>query len=102
MPVQETSDLPSESGSLQQLTHAAGIVEKLPPQLCRQRVPLHDKRGAEASKDVLLFVSEGGGAVRPSLLRTAHVALIIICEPLFIIRQRHESVLKLLKIASLL
>jgi hypothetical protein len=102
MPVKETSDLPSESGSLQQLTHAAGIVEKLPSQLCRQPVPLHDKRGAEASKDVFLFACEAGGAVRPILLRTDHIALIIICEPLFIIRQRRESVLKLLKIASLL
>jgi hypothetical protein len=37
---------------LQQFSHGAGIVEKLPLQLCRKRVPLHDNRSTEATKNV--------------------------------------------------
>ena len=36
MPVQKASDLSSQSGSVQQLTHGAGIVEEFPLQLCGQ------------------------------------------------------------------
>jgi hypothetical protein len=93
--------LASKSSSLQQRTHAAGIVEELPLQLCRQCIPLHDKRGAEASQNVLFFVCEGD-VVSPVLLGTAHAALIIICEPLFIIHEHRELSLEFLKTAPLL
>jgi hypothetical protein len=34
------------------------LSKSLPLQLCRQCIPLQDKRGAEASQDVFLFVRE--------------------------------------------
>jgi len=76
MPVQKASDLSSQSGSVQQLTHGAGIVEEFPLQLCGQGIPLHDQRGPEASKDMLLLFGKSGAVW--ILLRSAKAVLVII------------------------
>src|SRR5437899_1785923 len=76
MLVQKASDLSSESSSLQQLAHGAGIVEELSLQLRRQGIPLHDQRCPEASKDMLLF------------------------HPLLIIREHAEALFEFLKFTS--
>jgi hypothetical protein len=60
--VQNASDLSSKSGSLQQATHAACIVEEFPSQFCRHGIPLHDQRCPEASQDILLFLGNGSAA----------------------------------------
>jgi hypothetical protein len=44
--------------------HGTGIVEKLPLQLRRKRVPLHDNRRAEAPKNVPFFLGQGEGIRR--------------------------------------
>ena len=60
MPVQKASDLSSQSRSVRQLTHGAGIVEEFSLQLCGQGIPPHDQRGPEASKDMLLVFGKSG------------------------------------------
>jgi hypothetical protein len=52
---QEARDFTSQSIAIQQLAHGAGVIDKFPLQLCRQRVPLHDQRRPQASQDMLLF-----------------------------------------------
>jgi hypothetical protein len=64
MLVQEAGHLLLECACLQQLSHGTGIVEKLPLQLRRKRVPLHDNRRAEAPKNVPFFLGQGEGIRR--------------------------------------
>ena len=93
--VQKAGDLSSESAGLEQLTHAAGVVEELPSELSWRRGPLHEQGGPEASQDMLLLVCEGDAA-RSALIRAGNRILIIIREPLLIICKPRESPLKLL------
>src|SRR5277367_589219 len=64
--VQEPGDLSSQLRRGQQLTHRSGRVKELPLKFGGNRVPLHDDRSAEASKNMLLFRGESG--VNGSLL----------------------------------
>ena len=56
--VQEAGHLLLENARLQQFSHGTGIVEKLPLQLCRKPVPLHDDRCTEATKNVRFLLGQ--------------------------------------------
>jgi hypothetical protein len=89
MLVQKASDLSPQSRSVQQVAHGAGIVEEFPLQLCWQGIPQHDQRGPEASKDMLLLFSKSGAIW--ILLRSVKGVLVIIRQPLLVIRERGET-----------
>lgn len=92
MRVQKASDLSSQSRGVKQRAHGAGIVEEFPLQLCGQGIPLHNQRGTQ----VLLFLGKRDAA-RLLLLWQLQCVLMIICEPLLIVRELGEAHLELLK-----
>ena len=54
--MQKTGDLAFQHVSLQQLSHRTRVVEDLPLQLRRDRVPTRDDCSAKAAKDLILFI----------------------------------------------
>ena len=60
---------------------------------------MHDDRGSEASKNMLLFLRESGAAL-PVLVRRAHRLLEITCQPFFVLRKRREALFQLSKFAG--
>src|SRR5690349_20373677 len=93
MLVQKSCDLSSESRSIQKLAERASIVEQISLQLCRLGIPLHYQCGAEAAQDELFFVREQC-ADRSLLIR---IVLIIVCKPLFIIREHGKPLFQVAK-----
>jgi hypothetical protein len=53
--VQKPGDLPSQLGRVQQLAQGTCRIKQLAPEFRGDGVPLHDDRGAETAKDMLLF-----------------------------------------------
>jgi hypothetical protein len=82
---QETSDLCSQSGVVQQPANGAGSIEEFPLQLCLQRVPPHDQRRPKASQDMLLvrsqsrFAGHTGLWHRQQLVEIIGKIVVIIC-----------------------
>jgi hypothetical protein len=98
--VQESRDHSSASRRFGEFADSRGIVEKLPFQFCRQRTPLHDDRRSEAAQHEVLVVCDCEVRGRLSI-RAVHRFVVVIREPLFVVRQRGEPLLKRLKITRL-
>jgi hypothetical protein len=89
--VQKSSDLSSQLGRVQQLTHRSGSVKELPLEFRGYGVPLHDDRSAKTAKDMLLFGGEG--AVDGFLfIRGLERFVEIVRQPLFVVGKRAEAV----------
>jgi hypothetical protein len=98
--VQESRDHSSASRRFGEFAYSRGTVEKLPLQFCRQRTPLHDDRRSEAAQHEILVVCDCEVRGRLSI-RAVQRLVIVVGEPLFIVRQRGEPLLKRLKITRL-
>jgi hypothetical protein len=104
---QEASDLSSRSGGVQQLTLGTGIVEEVPLQPCRQRVPLHDQRRAQALQDTPLFRCQSPIAGPTGIQHRRHLVeiigklVVIIGKPLLVLGKYGEAPFVRLKITDL-
>src|SRR5690349_12274853 len=80
--VQEAGDLSLHRARLQPVTDGAGGVKQILLQLGRKGVPLHDNRGSEATKNLLLVFRRGralAGAFGRRRGRKFVLAAILVC-----------------------